>query len=401
MIAGNSHRDFIKDLLYNASPEALLKIQNGLAKIKHERENETKDVNRVRKLSMMETLLGQEALVNLYNAMRDGKLNDGFTTEQLGRADQKFVVEAKKDIDALARIFADKEMDVFDKMGAAMEMYTRSFGEATEKEKQQQSQAMAKVRQTCEDENIKYNAPISPDKEVQPKFKELYDWLKRFETTTSKKKAFKQMEKMSDVQKVSAVEFAKPRALFMKKLVGREFWFRGEKPEDRYLHCITDFSGSMGEFMGERNTTWQMLFDTCQKAGIEIENTMFNCGLENNKPVKWTDQEVLNKCFKFQPDGGDDLGRATIDKLRLLTRKKEKQYLVAISDGTGSFRNEDTAELAKQLALEKNVELKFVLFSKENSMYTIDTKDIFYIFNGNEKENQIKKGSGILETVLS
>lgn len=400
MIAGNSSRDFARDFIYNASPEALKKIQNGLAKIDHEAKSH-KSPEEARKLSTLSALMSGDGLVNLYNAMKNGSLNDGFTTGSRGENVPREIVEAEKDIDALARIMSDKDMDIFEKMGDALELYTSTMGLATREEEERQGKSIAKTRETCEEENIRYGAPIMPEEKVRPEFKELYEWLKKFETTTSKKKVFKQMEKMSDIQKVSAVEFAKPRILFMKKLLNKDLWFRGEQPADRFLHCITDFSGSMGGYMGQRNKAWQMLFDTCKKAGITIENTMFNCGLEGNKAERIGNQETLNKMFRYEPDGGDDLGRSTVEKLKLLTRKKEKQYLIAISDGTGSFRNEEISEEAKRLAREKNVELKFILFSHQNSMQTISKDDIFYIYDGNNGKTKMKKGSEILKAISS
>ena len=380
MLAGNSTRDYTLDLLYNTSPETLQSIKNSLAKIDHESKEATESGA---KAESLKSLLGGDGLVNLYNSMKEGKLNDGWTTGLNGGEIQTpYLRRSKKaleDMDALSRMYSKDNAQPFEKMEKALKEYTNQFGQASKKEKQEQEEQMQSRVDTCSDENNKYGAESS-EKDVDPKFKIVANWLKTLNTTNNKKKVFRQMEKMSDVQKVSAIEFAKPKMLFMKKLVSKDFWFRGEAKADRFLHCITDFSGSMGEYKSNRNTAWQLLFDKCKELGISIENTLFNEDLNEETLQKWNSQADLNKAFKMRPDGEDNLGRATISKLKLLTKKKEKQYLVAISDGTGSFKDKVQSDRALELAKEKNVEVKYILFSNQNQMQSTPKEDIFYIY---------------------
>ena len=382
MLAGNSRKDYSLDLLYNTDPGVFKSIQDSLARISHDAESESADKVKMRYLKGM---IAGEGLVNVYNAMKNGSLNDGWTTDGHGNSIEKNkhtrpYTEAISDIDALARMYKDDEGTPFEKMEKALRQYTQGLGQASKKEKEQQEQQMQQRMNTCSEENNPYGADIDESSKVDPKFKGVVNWLKSLQTTNNKKKIFKQMEKMSDIQKISAVEFAKPKMLFMKKLVNKDFWFRGQTKADRYLHCITDFSGSMGSYMKNRNVAWQLLFDKCTELGIEIENTLFNHELNAETAHKWKSQADLDKDFRLSPDGDDNLGRATIDKLNLLKRSKEKQYLIAISDGTGSFSGREQSEKAKALALEKNVELKFILFSSQNSMGSIAKEDIFYVY---------------------
>lgn len=381
MLAGNSRKDYSLDLLYNTDPEVFKSIQDSLARISHDAESESDNAIKMRYLR---DAISGEGLVNVYNAMRDGHLNDGWTTNTYGESainkHSKPFIEAISDIDALARMYKDEEGTPFEKMEKALRQYTQELGQASKKEKEQQEQQMQQRINTCSNENNPYGAEIDENSKAHPKFKEVVNWLKSLQATNNKKKIFKQMEKMSDIQKISAVEFAKPKMLFMKKLVNKDFWFRGQTKADRYLHCITDFSGSMGSYMKNRNVAWQLLFDKCNELGISIENTLFNHELNLETAQQWKSQADLDKAFKLSPDGDDNLGRATIDKLNLLKRTKEKQYLIAISDGTGSFSSTGQSEKAKALALEKNVELKFILFSSQNSMGSIPKEDIFYVY---------------------
>ena len=221
-------------------------------------------------------------------------------------------------------------------------------------------------------------------------YKQLESWLKKI-TATAMTKKLSSIEKMSDLQKVSAVEFAKPRALLMKKIVNKELYVKRKTPMKRRVHVMTDRSGSMRDFYMWKNTILTQIFESCQKSKIDLfhEHFLWEIYDKNHpdgpKEIK-TKRNFVDYVLKTANGGGEDVGYATLSKLRSLKKADHKQYVLVISDGTGSIRDEDQSEEIYRLMQEKNIELKFAMFSHQNYMQTIKESDIFYIDMTNARQ---------------
>ena len=252
---------------------------------------------------------------------------------------------------------------------------------------QEIEQEMEKISQnTCDDED-NYENGKSNDDQLKKKtgYQLLEDWLKSLKGSDVKKKKFQQMTKMSDLQKVSAVEFIKPKALFMKKLINKEFYCKQTTESEKYMHIITDNSGSMSDFFNNRNSVITKTFESCEKIGISVETSFWNTNIYTEGPFSAqkirNKNELKEKTLSVLPDGSDNMGRCLEQKLQILQKKKAKQYVLCISDGTGSISGVEQRKKIYELASQKNIEFKFALFSKANEMYGTKTEDIFYIYD--------------------
>lgn len=387
MLAGTTARDYLMDLKYNTDPSVLDSISLSLAKIKEKGDSgRDSDAERCRYMS---AFLDRDNLANFYNAMQTGKFNTGITTDTAGgKIGNKHYLDSLETLEALASIYSKEEFEnPFEKINKALSDFTYMFKEPSSKTKKDEKEKMeGRSRMTCSDKDTfgqKKQEP--PAAENDPKFSELVKWLDSIKETTETKKKLRQMEKMSDLQRVSATEFIKPKGLFLKKLINKEFWVKGQVKAERFLHVVTDNSGSMTGYRQNRNTAWSALYDMCQKKGIKMEMGFFNTRLWD-KIFKIDSKADIEKLYSNNIDGDDNLGRATIEKLNKLNKKSERQYLVMISDGTGSFESKSQSDLAVRLAKEKNVEVKYILFSDQNCMYSTPIEDIFYIYKRKSSE---------------
>jgi len=382
MVTGSNIRSYLSDLKYNTNPAVLAEIQDSLARIQNaaRKAGKEQDWDTYHKYQGLVDLTSGNSLANVYNTMKEGKVDRNSVTNDEGK---RKPVEHIELLDAHARMLAKEDLSPFEKMSKSLKMITSELPEPSEEDKEDQEEEMqARCTQTCSDEDEFGQEEREPENLTNSKFGELYNWLKSIEQADSKVKKLKQMEKMSDLQKVSSIEFAKPKGLFMKKLINKEFWFRGSVPAERFLNVITDNSGSMGTYKKYRNEVFKMVFDTAQRLSMNLEHTFFNTRIHDQ--VDQIKSKVdLDNLMKKRPDGDDNLGASTIGKLKKLKKTKEKQYLLAISDGTGSFEDAAQSDLAMMLAKEKNVELRFALFSSQNDMRSIPAEMIFQIYNGN------------------
>jgi hypothetical protein len=110
-----------------------------------------------------------------------------------------------------------------------------------------------------------------------------------------------------------------------------------------------------------------------------MDNQFFNCNLRG-EPEKVDSKDALNKIFQKYPDGDDWVGNCICEKLKKLRKGTAKQYLVCISDGTAHIGDHETQRKYLQMAKEKNIELKLVIFSDGIEEGIFPREDIFYIF---------------------
>ena len=238
-----------------------------------------------------------------------------------------------------------------------------------------------------------HKPPEGPENPLQAlsAYKQLEEWFESIKTSDATKKKFQPISKMSDLQKVSAIEFVKPRGLLMKKIVNRELYCKQSVPADRFMNTIIDFSPSMSSFNKWRNLLLERIYEDCEKMNITFENTFWDTNLypggsygpQTIKSKKDLKEKVLDS---FPRGNGTDMETSTIQKLQLLKKTKAKQYLLVISDGDGSI--DRNAAMIYKLCAEKNIDIKFALFTDDSTMNGIKKSDIFQIFqNGDNNEN--------------
>jgi hypothetical protein len=398
MIAGNSTNSYITDVKYNMTPEMLHKLaqtKKALTQLGKTNSN----------ANWAAKYFEDTFLPNVYNIANGNPIQSA----QFKRPDGEKIEaweEATDFINIVGESAKYEQGNTLEKIVNSMYNRYQSIIEETEQKEQQKTQSKpgdpskkeqreaeelqeALSKYTCSQEE----SEVSKDKLKQvdnglldmPGYKQLLKWLNKItKTEVSKKKAYKPISKMSDLQKVSVVEFAKPKALLMKKIVNQELYVKKIVENERFMYTMIDNSGSMDGRVKKRNTLMTQVFKDCTSVGIQLNNCFWNTHLNNGnllgpKMIR-TEQSLKTDVLSIQPDGDDCMGRCVVEKLKLLTKKKEKQYLLCISDGTGSIYDDAESELIYNLAREKNVDVKFALFSSENDVRTIKNEDIFYIY---------------------
>lgn len=385
MLASASIKDYIMDLKYNSDPDVVKSIANSIAKIQKDDRVSQKGISpeERRNIQIENSMLSGYNMPALYNAMKKGFVEDGQFIEN-GGADE-YGKGAKELVDAYARMYANQDISPFEKIDNFLKAHTQYLTLRSEPQEEEQQEIMQSMM-TFDDEDDLDSGFFDEDRDVeQSQFAQLLQWLDDMKKSSSEEKKFSQIEKISDLQKVAVSEFARPRPLFIKKLINKDFWIRKTVPLKRNLYTIVDRSGSMQEFVDKRNEALKFIFDTCIGKDIKMFHTSFYTHL-NNDEMEISGEDELKKISRISPDGPDNLGNATIEKLNKITRKPEKQYLIVMSDGTGSFNDAKQSDLANSLAISKNVEIKYVLFSHQNDMHTIKKEDIFYIFDGDDDD---------------
>lgn len=383
MLGGNQKREFIDDLVYNSDPAVIKGIEHKIAHLNQvygeymgEDGGGEEFREKVNRLERLLRLINPDRLPELYNAVKNGKINDGHHMSRSG-TEQTYL-----EFDAIARALKDSELDPFQLIDKAIENMASEFLEVEveipEELEKEVKEAMA--RNTCSDEDHKSGKRPRRPSRASGKMDHILEWLNNLPKTTEKVSKYMQMTKISDLQKASSVELAKPKSLLMKKIVNKEIWFKGKTTAKRRFDVITDFSGSMSSYIGERNFVLDEIHEACSRIKADLNHTFFNSDLNQKTEVKVTSKEVLTQIKDTYPDGEDNLGRATLTKLNLMKKSKTKQYLAAISDGTGSIGSTNRSEEIKRLAKEKNIEVRFILFSNQNDMGSIPKDWIFYTY---------------------
>ena len=84
--------------------------------------------------------------------------------------------------------------------------------------------------------------------------------------------------------------------------------------------------------------------------------------------------------FDYSPRGSEDVERSVMEKLNMINKTSNTQYLLFVSDGTATIESTDVGKRIERIAKEKNVDIKFALFSAQNTMNGISEENIFYVY---------------------
>lgn len=396
MIAGHNSESLFNDFKYNITNEQIIqlaeckKIANLKIKELHEKldfsksdmgltpkEKEELDVSgRIRD----DKRFINEFLPTLYNTVNGNETSDlmyknGVISKDLYDFYNTLAYESKYE-----------DGTILDKSISGLHRYMQKMSTVAVTEKEVQE--MGKSVSTCSDEDKGEEPPKKSSEEGLLKMKgyqELVEWLNKITAITSTTKKLQKMDKYSDLQKVSSVEFIRPKMLFMKKLLNKEFYVKQTTPENRIIHTMIDFSGSMGNYQSWRNALMTRVFKDTKAANIDLYNCFWNTHLHSKTDLKGkekfikSEQDLETHVLDKSPRGDDNMGRCVVEKLQELQRSSVRQYLLCISDGTGSIEDDAQSKEIYRLASEKNIELKFALFSSQNDMYSIKKEDTFYI----------------------
>lgn len=405
MIAGYNNEEFLKDLKYNLTPDLLEKLALTKKQLKQESKDKTRSSTDRNISSYIDSEFEKKILPAIYNMSNGYELQDDF----IKQGSSKIIEGYEKISNIVNSIGSSAKYEE----GTALERCVNSIynrycyqnqnnneedqnsngkgkpgkGELSEKELKEMQDKINQFTCASDDDDNSEDVIFRDDNTLLklPGYQRLLEWLKEIEKTTiSSKKAYRPMQKISDLQKVSPVELVKPRALLMKKIVNKELWCRQKVPNNRFMNIMTDASGSMQDYFDQRNTLIKTIFNDCIRLKIDLKHQFWQTRLCSNnlfgiQDIKSID--ALDSILRLNPDGSDRMGYCVVEKLKLLNHTAEKQYLLCISDGTGSLDDDNQAYEIYQLAKEKNVDVKFALFSRgNNDMYSIKKDDIFYVY---------------------
>jgi len=397
MIAGNNAHAFYQDVKYNMDYEDLYKLASVKKILASEEERTYKkaideetrgpvSAKEYYEAKAINAEFESVMLPSVYNKLNGYETQSAFEDEE-NEKDKDILKKIALQSDIMAESGKYEEGSILKKTINAIYNQYKDIMEYEPSEKEIEKEKEKISESTCADENSNKHEDQedkNPLKNMDG-YKELEAWLKKLKgTTNSKKKKHRQMSKISDLQKVSVVEFIKPKALFMKKIVGKELYLKQTVESERFMHTIIDRSGSMGGYHNWRNALVEKTYDDCVKMGISVENSFWNTHLYSKG--EFAPQRIRNKTdlaekvFAITEGGDDNMGRCTLEKIRLLPKLKTKQYLLVISDGTGSIYDTDQRITIFAEAESKNIEVKFALFSKKNDMQGTKKEDIFYIY---------------------
>lgn len=394
MIAGNNAKAFYEDAKHNITLDQIKQIATLKKMFKQKAgqsfEERVKGVSLARKkeidlMSYMDKHMEDTILPSIYNEANGYASQTDFYNQTDGTE-----VELLKSVSDVVSITGEgAKYEEGDPLNKTISSFRRYFEnqiteEASEKETEEEQEAISKNTHSQDEDP----GPDPPKKNPLVKmkgYKELLAWLEKMQTDKSTQKKYQQITKLSDLQKVSAVEFVKPKAILMKKIVNKEFWCKQVVEGERFMHTMIDRSGSMGDYTSHRNALMEQVFDDCQKMKINLENTFWNCNLCKDKQyglheIK-TKKELVAHVLETSNGGSDNMGYCVLEKLSLLKKQQQKQYLLCISDGTGSIDSDSQSRQILDMASSKNVELRFALFSRNNEVYEIPKEHIFYIYN--------------------
>ena len=249
MIAGNNAHACFQDMKYNMEYEDFVKLAAIKKALKSNKDREmenckargtyTKEYKSAElELKKFESIM----LPSIYNKLSGYETQSAFQKGEDGED-----VESYKDIALKSDIMAEsgkyEEGTILNRtINAMYNEYKDIIQFEPTKEEIKEEQGVVS-RNTCAEENSnEHKEPEdgNPLKDMVG-YKELEAWLKKMKgTTNSKKKKYRQMSKISDLQKVSPVEFIKPKALFMKKIIGKELYLKQVIESERFMHTIID-----------------------------------------------------------------------------------------------------------------------------------------------------------------
>lgn len=406
MIAGYNNEEFLKDLKYNLTPDLLEKLALTKKQLRQEY-NDKKRNSQDRNISCyLHGAFEDKVLPSIYNLSNGYELQDDFIKQGNSNVDNIALEKISNIVNSIGSSAKYEEGTTLERcVNSIYNRYCYQNQNNNEEDQnnngngkpgkgelsdQELKEIQDKINQfTCasDDDDNSEDVIFRDDNTLLklPGYQRLLEWLKEIEKTTiSSKKSYRPIQKISDLQKVSPVELVKPRALLMKKIVNKELWCRQKVPNNRFMNIMTDASGSMQDYFDQRNTLIKTMFNDCIRLKIDLKHQFWQTrlcskGLYGIQDIKSID--TLNGILRLNPDGSDRMGYCVVEKLRLLNHTVEKQYLLCISDGTGSLDSDEQAHKIYQLAKEKNVDVKFALFSRgNNKMYSIKKDDMFYVY---------------------
>lgn len=402
MLAGFNNNQFNKDVKYNISQEDLYRItsvKKGLKnKVDQLRKINWSDNPRARtdyyKYANIYNKFESGFIPNIYNQMLGYKQSDGYAyLNQFEEKDSnseyisesEYIEEIANDINLLSTKAKYEEGTLLEKLTKSVYNQYKEFITIppTEEEVKKTEEGLSRNTNSEEDSEEEGDNEDSPLKEKRG-YKSLKDWLNSLKETTAYKKEMTQIKKVSDLQKVSVVELTRPRALLMNKIINRELYCKQKVKGDRFMHTMIDNSGSMSAYRTWRNDLMETIFNDCKEMNINLENSFWNVHIHEDGPkgpqsIK-SENDLKEKVLKIRANGDDCMGQCVYEKLQKIPRKAEMQYLLCISDGTGSIRDSEERKNIERLAKEKNIELKYALFSSQNDMYGTNKDDIYYIY---------------------
>jgi hypothetical protein len=393
MIAGNDSHACFQDMKYNMEHDDFIKLASIKKALASEEMREMVKSKELGKFTQgyYNAKLAKEKLESVILPSVYNKLNGFETQSAFHKTNKEEDDEALKNIALKSDIMAEsgkyEEGTILKKTINSMYNEYKNIIEFPPSDEEVEQEEKTVSRNTCADEDSHEHQDHEDNNPLAKMdgYKQLEEWLKKMKCTDkSKKKKFRQMSKVSDLQKVSVVEFIKPKALFMKKIVNKELYLKQVIEGERFMHIIIDRSGSMGGYHNWRNALVNKTYEDCVKMNISVENSFWNSHLYKDGPFSpqriRSKADLESKVFNIDEDDEDNMGRCTLEKVRSLTKEKVKQYILVISDGTGSIYDTEQRKTIFSEAESKNIEIKFALFSHENNMQGTKKEDIFYIY---------------------
>lgn len=399
MVAGHNSKALLNDLKYNVTSDHLYKLTQ-TKKVAEQKLNEIRKKGfnwsdptyglpkeEFEALQLLGKINSPEFIPSIVSSIYNQQ--NGYETVDDSYKSGNLSKELYDALNLMGHNAKYKSGSALDTSIDAIHEYVQQFGTSYVSEEEVESEADAISEMTCSDEDNEEEPKSTDEKKLEAMkgYAQLKKWLKQITAITSQTKVLKQMTKYSDLAKVSASEYIRPKTMFMKKLMNKEFYCRQSDPQHRIIHTMIDFSGSMREYQSWRNALMTRVFNDCTKANIDMYNCFWNTHLHSvsnpdipkERFIKTT-QELETHVLKREPRGDDNMGRCVVEKLQQIQRSSIKQYLLCISDGTGSIEDSEQRKQIQELAIAKNIELKFALFSSSNDMQGMPLKDIFYIF---------------------
>lgn len=398
MIAGNISDHFLNDFRYNASEEDLFRLVSVKKALASEVGRLKKDKTKREELYKTHNLLSHledTILPSLYNQLKGHDQQSAFSKCTWGNHTDESLKNIAEFSDYLATSAKYEEGTMMEKLTKVLyNEYKNVPVEISEEDVEEQRKQMQQFGQSS-GSGPKSNKEDEGMKDMTG-YKKLAEWLSSLKESMANKKKYREISKMSDLQKVSATEFVRPKSLFMKKLINKELYCKQKTVTKRVMHTIIDFSPSMGSYHTMRDHLVTKMYKDCTKYNIDFENTFWDDILrkcEKYGPNKIeSETDLIEKVLSVRPGGsGTNMPHSTIEKLNLMKNIGTKQYLLVISDGDGEIDDSNQSQEIYKLCKEKNVDIKFALFNRSASMATIKPEDIFYIYDDKGKYDNDRK----------
>lgn len=391
MIAGHNKTEFLRDLKYNMTDEDYFRItaskkalENRVKYLKKAQEDKKCSRKEYLEAYYLNQYFHKQILPGIYNQLKGYEQEESFYTDD-DDEDKHINSHFSKISDHISAAAKYEEGESIQQLTKGLYNHFKQYEciPPTHEEIEEETKELQRETKSLEDSEDPFEGDENPMKDMIG-YKQLETWLNSLKSSTESKKKYNTIQKMSDLQKVSATEFVKPRALFMKKVINRELYCKQTVKSERYMYIMTDNSGSMGMYKKWRNNLMMRVYDDTVKLGIQFEHNFWNTTLhEEGKlgpQIIHSREELKEKVLNINATGDDTMGHCVMRKLELIPKRNNKQYLLCVSDGTGSLWDQQQRRDIDKLALEKNIELKYALFSSQNNMYDTKPEDMFYIY---------------------